>query len=235
MLIILNHKMNLTRKEAVQYAEEMQNLLLKEDQLVICPSYTNLAYFQPVGYALGSQDVSGYPNGAHTGNISASQLASFDVTYTIVGHSERRINEQESDHLIHLKMEELLGHGITPVLCVGETEVEKENGETLFKVMRQIEEALRGFQREDISKIVIAYEPIWAIGSGRVPQLEQIDHVVKKIKEQIDTTWQLEVPILYGGSINQSNIESLRTISSLSGFLIGGFGLDTTKIRSALK
>lgn len=235
MLIVLNHKMNFLKEEALSYAEEMKGLFLKEDQLIICPTYTYLPFFEPIGYSLGAQDVSHYPNGAHTGNVSASQLSSLSVRYAIVGHSERRLFEKETEALIHDKMQELLKYHITPILCIGESLEEKEQGETLFRVMQEIEASLQGFTKDELEQIIIAYEPVWAIGTGLVPKEEEIDRVIKRIKEQVFHTWQIEIPVLYGGSVNQDNISSLRTISSLDGFLIGNFGLNPNNVKSILK
>ncbi len=216
-LIVGNMKMNLTLDEVKSYIEDM----VDDKDCVICPSYLYLPYFIEAGYTVGTQSIAKYEDGAYTGEISAHQAKSLGVTYTIIGHSERREYLNEDDSIVRAKINLALSNQLKVILCVGETLEERETSKTKDKIKHQLLEDLDGvtFTNENL---IIAYEPIWAIGTGKVPTNEEIDDVVTYIKDIVKDNYQVEPMVLYGGSTNDKNIEQLSTISSVDGFLVGG-------------
>ncbi|QXL84752.1 triose-phosphate isomerase [Comamonas sp. NLF-1-9] len=188
--------------------------------------------------ALGAQDVSRHDKGAYTGEVSAAMLADFGVRYCLVGHSERRQYHGESDADVAAKAARLLAHGITPVVCVGETLAEREAGQTLAVVQRQLDAVLSelGSAAEGI---VAAYEPVWAIGTGRTATPEQAQQVHAALRGQLVAALAAAaepIPVLYGGSMNPGNAPELLAQGDIDGGLIGGAALkaeDFLKIISA--
>ena len=175
---------------------------------------------------LGSQNVSKNDIGAHTGEVSASQLASLNVKYCIIGHSERRQELYETSDDINLKIKNLLEKNITPILCVGETKQEKDNAKTTSKISKQIEIATKDLTQDEKSKIIVAYEPIWSIGTGLIPTIEEIDTTLSLIKELLPG-----VKTLYGGSANEENIGYLKKSELIDGYLLGGLSLKPAKLQ----
>lgn len=201
--------------------------------VVVCPPAAYLAQVQQLlagcgAIALGAQDVSEQAGGAYTGNVSAAMLAEFGVRYVIVGHSERRQYQGESDLLVARKAQQALATGITPIVCVGETLAEREQGLTEFIVQRQLS-AVMAVNAARLAEIVVAYEPVWAIGTGKTTTPEDAAEVhaalraelVKMVGERGGA-----VPILYGGSVNRSNVEALIAVEDVDGVLVGGASLD---------
>jgi len=186
---------------------------------------------------LGAQDVSRHEQGAYTGEVSAAMLREFGVRYVIVGHSERRQYHGETDAVVADKAKAALAHGITPIVCVGETLAEREAGQTEEVVKRQLAAVIHG-NGHCISEIVVAYEPVWAIGTGRTASPEQAQqvHAVLRAQLRAATPHADRVPILYGGSMNAANAASLLAQPDVDGGLIGGASLkapDFLKIVSA--
>lgn len=229
MLIVLNHKMNLTLSEIKQYQKQMRKWKITEE-LVICPSMAYLSLFENSRYHLGSQNVSCYENGSDTGEVSAKQLQSLGVHYCLVGHSERRKFHQEDDNKIKEKLSQLLENDITPILCIGETQEEKKAKVTNKALESQLE-ILNSFSKEKIERIIIAYEPIWAIGTGIVPAIEEVEQVVSMIKTSIQDRYQVAIKVLYGGSIDTENYTRFKNIRNIDGLLIGGLSLKTEKLK----
>lgn len=227
MIIVLNNKCNLLTDEFIKYQESLSKLESKHE-LVLCPSSIYLSKFSLNNFKLGSQNVGSNYEGAFTGEISASQLKALNVEYSIVGHSERRKNQRESNEEINKKIKLLLDNGITPILCVGENMNEKESNMTIVKILGEIKEAFKDI--DDTSKIIIAYEPIWAIGTGNTPEREEIDDVLKKIKEDYP-----ENLLLYGGSLSVSNIEKINKSTYIDGYLLGGLSLKVEELKNFLK
>lgn len=221
MKIVLNHKCNLTKNEFLAYQQAFAKIKTAHD-IVMCPTSLYLPLFHLENISLGSQDVSTYEMGAHTGEISASQLKEMNVEYTIVGHSERRSDFDEKDNDIKEKIAKLLAQGITPILCVGETSKEREKGERIEVIKRQLS-ILSSF---DTKKIIIAYEPVWAIGTGLVPTVEELDEVLTSIHFSYP-----ESLLLYGGSASDENIEYLKTSQEIDGYLLGGLSLKLEKLQ----
>jgi triosephosphate isomerase len=178
--------------------------------------------------ACGAQDVSDHPNGAYTGDVSAKMLQDFACQYVIVGHSERRQFHQEGDGLVARKAKACLQANITPIICVGETEAEHDDGKTLTVVRRQLQAVLDLLQGQ-IASCVIAYEPVWAIGTGKVPTPAQAQDVHRELRLQLakfDDEAASKVAILYGGSLKPDNAKDLLAMPDIDGGLVGGASLN---------
>lgn len=228
MIIVLNNKSNLTREEFVEYQSELSKIKSKSD-IVLCPSTIHIANFYLENIYLGSQNVSKDKNGSHTGEVSALQLKSFDVEYCLVGHSERREEFNETNTIISQKIKNLLEEGITPILCIGE--YTKEKLETTIKILkRQISTTLKELTEEEKNKVIIAYEPRWAIGKGKTAKIEEIDKSLKCIKEILPNN-----ALLYGGGVTEYNIKYLNESSILEGYLLGSLSLDINKLKKFLQ
>ncbi len=186
--------------------------------------------------ALGAQDVSIHPQGAYTGEVSAGMLRDFGVRYCIVGHSERRQYHRESEVDVALKAKQALACGITPIVCVGETLAQREAGETEAVVKRQLAAVIHE-NGHCISEIVVAYEPVWAIGTGRTATPEQAQEVHAVLRAQIKaaTAHHERVAILYGGSMNAANAEQLLSQPDVDGGLIGGAALKAADFLTILR
>jgi triosephosphate isomerase len=206
----------------------------------VCVPYPYLAQVQlllagtPI--ALGAQDVSAHTAGAYTGEVSATMLRDFGVRYAIVGHSERRQYHFESDEAVALKAKQALACGITPIVCVGETLAEREAGQTEVVVKRQLAAVIHE-NGHCISEIVVAYEPVWAIGTGKTatPEQAQAVHAVLRAQIKAATPHAERVAILYGGSMNASNAAELLAQPDVDGGLIGGAALKSADFLSMLK
>lgn len=188
----------------------------------------------------GAQDVSSHDAGAYTGEVSASMLSDLGVSYCIVGHSERRAYHRESDELVNEKLKKLLGQGVTPIVCVGESLEQRDAGETLKIVSSQIRAAFEGIPANASTGVVIAYEPIWAIGTGRTATAEQAQEVCSFIREYLaeklyDWDTAKAISILYGGSMNAKNAEELLAQLDIDGGLIGGASLKWADFAAIVK
>ena len=225
MIIALNNKSNLDKHEFEQYKEELSTIITNH-QLILCPTFLNINYNFPKIIELGAQNVSCQKSGAYTGEISAEQLSSYGVKYCIVGHSERRENQKETNDEIKNKIHELLKNNIIPILCVGETYEEKEKGQTEEKIKDEIITAISELSEEEKEKLIIAYEPIWSIGTGKIPTNMEIETVLKMIKSYLPTS-----KLLYGGSANEENIVTLKEINQIDGYLLGGLSLKINKLK----
>ena len=176
--------------------------------------------------ALGAQDVSAHASGAYTGELSAAMLKDFGCRYAIVGHSERRQYHGETDAVVAAKAQQALAHGITPIVCLGETLEQREAGQTFEVVKRQLAAVIH-LNGHCISEIVLAYEPVWAIGTGKTASSEQAQEVHARLREQLRaaTEQAARIKILYGGSMNAGNAAALLAQSDIDGGLIGGASL----------
>ena len=225
MIIALNNKSNLEKEDFKKYLEELKTVETTET-LILCPTFLNISMVSNSNIKLGSQNVSVSDNGAYTGEISASQLKSYQVEYAIVGHSERREYQRETKEEINKKIKQLFKNDITPILCIGETLEERKQN----KVNRVLEEELtiatRDLTEEEKKRLIIAYEPIWSIGTGVIPTNEQIEEVFQEIKRLVPASY-----ILYGGSANEENIDQLKQIPSINGYLLGGLSLKVDKLK----
>ncbi|MDH4156231.1 MAG: triose-phosphate isomerase [candidate division Zixibacteria bacterium] len=201
-------------------------------KVVVCPPYTSLPLAVQLtrssAIAVGAQDMSEHPKGAYTGEISADMLLTAGVVYVILGHSERRQYHGETDKLVNVKAKAALEAGLTPIICVGETLQQREAGQTETVVGAQIDGTLLGFSADLISKSVVAYEPVWAIGTGRTATPEMAQAVHKFIRGRVakmDKKAAETLPILYGGSVKPDNAAGLLSQPDIDGALVGGASL----------
>jgi triosephosphate isomerase (TIM) len=239
-----NWKMNKTVAEAEQF---IQGLLPKvatasDVDLVICPPY--LALQAMVDSARGSQvavyaqNMHEAASGAFTGEVSAEMLSELDVDGVILGHSERRQYFGETDRALQAKVVKALESGLTPILCVGETEEERERGDTERKLRHQVQEAFDKVPAERIPDVVVAYEPIWAIGTGKVATTEQAQEAcafVRALVEGFDKAGSEAIRVLYGGSAKPDNAPELIGCPDVDGFLVGGASLDAGKFLAIIR
>lgn len=219
MIVALNNKSNLNKTEFLEYQEKLDTIEC-ESMLILCASPLNIANYNLVNCHWGSQNVSKDLIGAHTGEVAASQLKSYGVEYCIVGHSERRADQKETNEEIAEKIKNLYAEGITPILCVGETREERENGKVTEIIEEEINVATANLTTEEKENLIVAYEPIWSIGTGLIPTNEEIEEVFKLINELLPDT-----KVLYGGSANEKNIDELKQCSLIDGYLLGGLSL----------
>ena len=233
-----NWKMNKTLEEGKILASEVVNMVkdeLRDDvQVVLCPPFIHLTSLLPLleGHsqiALGAQNCSDHESGAYTGEISAAMLKSAGVKYVILGHSERREYFGETDSLLATKIEIALKHDLTPIFCCGEPLEVREREEQSDHVQKQIQGSLFHLSAEDFGKVVIAYEPIWAIGTGKTASSDQAQEMHATIRKQITDKYGEEVgnntSILYGGSVKPDNANELFSCLDVDGGLIGGASL----------
>ena len=220
-ILIGNQKMYMNKNEVLAFVEMLKNTNIKGKNVVICPTYPFLEYYNDL-VEVGAQDVSINENGAFTGQVSATQLKSLNISYCIVGHSERREYNQETDKEINKKIKILLENNITPILCIGEKNEERQNKTTEAVIKNELLNGLKDLSPTAVEKIIIAYEPIWAIGTGLTPTLDEIDASMQFIKNYVVNTFKVtKTTILYGGSVNDKNIDELNKITSIDGYLIG--------------
>lgn len=224
MIIALNNKSNLTKEEFLKYQEDIQKLNFRTSNVILIPSNIYLATANIPNISLGSQNVSMYEMGPHTGEVSASQLRQLGVSYCLVGHSERRKEQHETNIEIRNKIKNLLNQGIIPILCIGETKEEKNTAHTV--IYQELQEALIGLTEEELKKVIIAYEPVWSIGTGLIPTSTEIENIVTKIKEKYPNNL-----VLYGGSVTIDNIEKLTRENAVDGYLLGGLSLQLDKVQ----
>ncbi len=229
-----NRKMNGTIPET----EALIGALLKEKShneratVVVCPPFTSLQYaaklLKGTHIGLGAQDMSEHESGAYTSEVSADMLLTVSVRYVILGHSERRQYHAETDQQVNAKAHLALKFGLTPIICVGESLEQRESGQTETVVASQIEGALSGFTADLLKRSVVAYEPVWAIGTGKTatPQMAQEAHQhIRERLARIDDEAAQTVSILYGGSVKPGNAPDLLRQPDIDGALVGGASL----------
>jgi triosephosphate isomerase len=227
-----NWKMNKTAAEAEQYIAALLPRVAAVDgvDIVICPPFVALPALvdsaRGSAVAIYAQNMHEADEGAFTGEVSAPMLADIDVDGVVLGHSERRQYFNETDAALQAKVPRALDAGLTPILCVGETEDERERGETENKLRHQMTQALAQVAPERLPDIVIAYEPIWAIGTGRTATPEQAEEAVAFVRSLVDDSAADRIRILYGGSFKPDNAAELLALPDVDGALIGGASLD---------
>jgi triosephosphate isomerase len=239
-LIAGNWKMNLNHLEAIAVTQKLAFSFDDKDydsvDVVVIPPFTDIRSVQTlidgdhVRIRYGAQDISAHASGAFTGDISGSMLRKLGCSYVLAGHSERREFHAENDALINAKVKAILENEMTPIFCVGEGLPIRESGEQVPHVLSQIDNGLAGLKVADLAKIVIAYEPIWAIGTGRVATPEDAQEVCVAIRGRITQlageSVAAEMRILYGGSVKASNISEIMAQADVDGALVGGASLD---------
>ncbi|MBR1626852.1 MAG: triose-phosphate isomerase [Bacteroidales bacterium] len=214
-------------------AEELRSYDTSDVDVIVCPPFPYLELVSDVSedgdFFTGAQNVSKFENGAYTGEVSATMLKSLGVDYCIVGHSERRKYFKETNQDIAQKIDRLLNEDITPIMCVGESLDERESGRYLEVIRTQIEEGIFHLSADDMQRCIIAYEPVWAIGTGHTATKEQAQEVHafirNLIREKYNDDVAQEVSILYGGSCNPTNAKELFAMEDIDGGLIGGASL----------
>lgn len=240
-LLALNWKMNKTPAEARAWAEELREKLEpgEAELAVMAPSITlpSLAAHLPPGVALGAQDVSRHESGAYTGEISAAMLVDVGAKYAVVGHSERREYHGESDADVAAKARQAQANGLIPIVCVGEGLDVREKGEQVAYTLAQLEGSLSGVGPD----VVIAYEPVWAIGTGKTATADDAEELAAAIRDALNGRYGSDadgIRILYGGSVKADNIASICGKPNVNGALVGGASLkvpDVLGMNDALK
>lgn len=232
-IIAGNWKMNKTRDEALQFVYAVSEKLPHIDEVdsVVCapfPLLRTLCKRQGDNLRVGAQNMHYADSGAYTGEISADMLTTLGVTYVIIGHSERRAMFNETDETVNLKVKKAFEKGLIPILCVGETLEQREKGQEKQVVKAQLEKNLEGLNKNDIEHLVIAYEPIWAIGTGRTAsaaQAEEMCAYVREVVKDLYGTAADKMRVQYGGSVKVDNIKEILSMSNIDGALVGGASL----------
>lgn len=235
-IVIGNWKMNKTIKKAVQFAEELKKQLANYSgvEVVICPPFTALSKVQEVlegsKIVLGAQNMYPEPAGAYTGEISPLMLVDIGCDYVIIGHSERRLLLNETDEMINRKLKSASTYRLKPVFCIGESIKDRDAGRTEEVIYNQLIKGLADLSKDDVLKMVIAYEPIWAIGTGRTATPEDANAIHKFIRQVLNDIYDQKlaskIRIQYGGSVRPDNIDALMAQSDIDGVLVGGASLD---------
>jgi triosephosphate isomerase (TIM) len=234
-----NWKMNNNHLEAIGLTQKLAFTLTEQQltdvEVVVLPPFTAIRSVQTlvdgdkllIGY--GAQDLSVHPAGAYTGEISGPMLAKLGCSYVVVGHSERRQYHHEDDALVNAKAKAALANSMTPIVCVGEGLPVREAGEHVPYTLAQLDGALDGFKSDDVEKIVIAYEPVWAIGTGRTATPEDAQEVIGAIRNRVADqhgNTADRVRVLYGGSVKSDNVAAIMEQPDIDGALVGGASLD---------
>ena len=234
-----NWKMNNNHLEAIGLTQKLAFTLTEQQltdvEVVVLPPFTAIRSVQTlvdgdkllIGY--GAQDLSVHPAGAYTGEISGPMLAKLGCSYVVVGHSERRQYHHEDDALVNAKAKAALANSMTPIVCVGEGLPVREAGEHVPYTLAQLDGALDGFKSDDVEKIVIAYEPVWAIGTGRTATPEDAQEVIGAIRNRVADqhgNTADRVRVLYGGSVKSNNVAAIMEQPDIDGALVGGASLD---------
>jgi triosephosphate isomerase len=248
-LIAGNWKMHKTHLEAMvlvqQLAHELAGHNFDAVEVAVCPPFTALRTIQTLidsdrySFALGAQNMHTEKEGAYTGEVSAPMLRALDVDYVILGHSERRELFGETDDGVNAKAKAAFAHEMTPIVCVGETEPEREAGQTEMKVTRQVEAALDGLKPEVVAGLVIAYEPIWAIGTGQTATPQDAQATIGLVRKVVSAAHSQDaaegVRILYGGSVKSGNAAALLSQADIDGALVGGASLEAPEFAAIVK
>jgi triosephosphate isomerase len=248
-LISGNWKMNLNHFEAIQITQKLAYLVGKDDlekvDVSLHPPFTDIRSVQTVidgdklGYALGAQHCHWDDKGAFTGEVAPLFLAKLGVQYVICGHSERRELFAETDEMVAKKVAAILRHGMTPIMCVGETLAEREAGHTEEKVLGQVQAGLHGRTADQVASMVVAYEPIWAIGTGHTATADDAQTMCASIRTSVAASFGRDaaesVRIQYGGSVKAGTIAELMAQPDVDGALVGGASLDADEFARICK
>ena len=230
-----NWKMNMLPNEAIKMIDELTPLVKDtKNEVILCVPYIDLFYSiltaQGTNIKIGAQNMHYEESGAYTGEISGKMLKAINVEYVIIGHSERRKYFNETDEIVNKKVKSALKYGLRPIVCVGETLNQREEGRAEEVIKKQVDDVLEGLTKEQVGSLVIAYEPIWAIGTGKAATSEDANNGAKQIRDEISKTYGQEtasrVIILYGGSVNETNAKELFEMSDIDGGLVGKASLN---------
>ena len=229
-----NWKMNMLPDDAIRFISDLEPLVKDtENEVVLCVPYTDLFYAlltaQNTNIKIGAQNMHWEETGAYTGEVSGKMLKAIGVEYVIIGHSERRQYFAETDETVNKKIKSAFNYGLKPIVCVGETLEQREEGKAKEIVTAQIENDLEGLTDEQVANTIIAYEPIWAIGTGKTATSEDANEMTKTIREKISNIYGQNISdrviIQYGGSVKSSNAKELFSMSDIDGGLVGGASL----------
>ncbi|MFH2136270.1 MAG: triose-phosphate isomerase [Patescibacteria group bacterium] len=250
-IFVANWKMNLTAAETIDLTEKLSQGLRsfanEETEIVLCPAFTALDELSgllkkenPANLKIGAQDVFWEEKGAFTGEVSVRMLKEVDCRYVIVGHSERRKNLGETDEMVNKKVKILLKNDFTPIVCVGETFEERQKGIRDVVVAREVEAALRDVELFGNKKIIIAYEPVWVIGTGQAVEPEDAEHSHRMIRETLLENFSPDIvekhfEIIYGGSVDSKNIGDFMEKENIDGVLVGGASLKVEEFVKMIK
>ena len=245
LIVAGNWKMNKTVAEALELVRELKNELvnIKEVDIVVCPPFTALGEvahaIRGSNIQLGAQNMSEHGAGAYTGEIAADMLKELAVRYVILGHSERRQYQKESDELISKKAQAAHAASLKPIVCVGETLAEREAGQTDKVLETQVRGSSKGLSKEQMIETIIAYEPVWAIGTGKTAttvQAQEVHAFIRRLLAKLyDETTARHVRIQYGGSVKPSNARELMSQPDVDGALVGGASLEAQSFAEIVK
>jgi len=242
-LLVANWKMHFTHIEAIAYVQKLAFRLTDEDyaraQVAVLPPFTDLRSVQTIIDAdrlrivYGAQDISAHPAGAYTGEVSGAMLAKLGCMFALMGHSERRAHHGEDDALVNAKVHAALGCGLTPLLAVGEPLAVRQSGGAVDHTLGQVRAGLAGVSGEQAATLVIAYEPIWAIGTGKNASPQDAQEVIAAVREEVGALVSRPaaqaVRIQYGGSVKAGTIADIMKMPDIDGVLVGGASLDPTE------
>lgn len=237
-----NWKMNKTPGETLEYIKSFLGLIKDaKSDIILCVPYTDLTVAVELtkysNVKIGAQNVHFKENGAYTGEISANMLKEIGVQYVIIGHSERRAYFNETDETVNEKIKTALSHKLKPIVCVGESLEQREAGVTKDFIISQVKNALKDIISEQIKEIIIAYEPIWAIGTGKTASSEDANEACKWIRDELHKLYgdiSNEIIIQYGGSVKSSNAKELFEMPDIDGGLVGGASLDAQEFANII-
>lgn len=229
-----NWKMNMLPDAAIRFIDEITPMVKDSDnEVVLCVPYTDLFYAllvaQNTNIKIGAQNMHWEESGAYTGEVSGKMLKAIGVEYVIIGHSERRQYFAETDETVNKKLKAAFANNLKPIVCVGETLEQREAGKAEDVITSQTEKALAGLTEEQVANTIIAYEPIWAIGTGKTATSEDANNAIKAIRNKISNLYGQNVAerviIQYGGSVKSTNAQELFSMSDIDGGLVGGASL----------
>lgn len=235
LMIIGNWKMHKTIEEAVDFMKKLSKSITSgKEEVYLAPSFTALHSLVKLakesGICIGAQNISEHIEGAYTGEVSAKMVKEVGASFVLIGHSERRLFYHETSEIVGQKLRRCLEHGLKPILCIGETEEQRVSDKTKYVLEKQIGEALHGLQKEQLASVVIAYEPVWAIGTGRSATAQVAQEAHKLCRDFIKKNYGADIadrmPILYGGSVNVNTIKELALEPDIDGALVGGASLE---------
>lgn len=239
-----NWKMNMLPNEAISFIEKITPVIKdSENEVILCVPYTDLFYSlltaQNTNIKIGAQNMHWEENGAYTGEVSAQMLKCIGVDYVIIGHSERRKYFAETDETVNKKVKSALKNNLKPIICVGETLEQREEGRQIEVITRQTELALEGIEPENMQNVIFAYEPIWAIGTGKTATAEDANYAIKCIRKKILEIYGNDISnsaiILYGGSVKPDNCKEIFSTTDIDGGLIGGASLKVEDFSKIVK
>lgn len=229
-----NWKMNMLPNEAISFIEQITPVVKDtKNEVILCVPYTDLFYSlltaQNTNIKIGAQNMHWEEKGAYTGEISGQMLKSIGVEYVIIGHSERRQYFAETDDTVNKKVKAALANELKPIICVGETLEQRENGTAEEVITKQTMLALEGLSKDEMENVILAYEPIWAIGTGKTATSEDANNSIKWVRNKVQELYGEEVAdqviILYGGSVKAENAKELFSTTDIDGGLVGGASL----------